>query len=71
MLQLLLFLVGEALLMVSYSPVISWVDCCNAFYIGLPLKCIWKLQVAENAMVQVVKCAPRMAHVAPLLCKLY
>lgn len=47
--QLRPFLDRDALRTVTHALVISRIDYCNAFYMGLPLKSIRKLQLVQNA----------------------
>ena len=69
--QLCPFLDQESLQTVTHALVISRIDYCNALYMGLPLKSIQKLQLAQNAAARAVLGAPRRAHITPLLCELH
>lgn len=58
-------------LSVVESLVIQRLDYCNVLYMGLPLKSIWRLQLAQSAVAQSISRTPRMAPVTPLLRKLH
>lgn len=57
--------------MVKHVILISRVDYYNVFYVGLPLKNIWKIKLVQNATSQAVTGVSYLAHVTPLLCKLH
>lgn len=40
----------EHLVAVTQDLVITWLDYCKAFYMGLPLKVTWKLYLVQNAV---------------------
>lgn len=46
---------------VTHALVISQLDYCNAFYLGILRKSIWKLHLVQYAMVQIVLKVLRMA----------
>lgn len=71
MIQLHPFLDQDFLCLVTQALVICRMDYRNVLYTGLPLKCIWKLQLVQSAAAWAVFGAPRMAHVTPLLHKLH
>lgn len=56
---------------VTQALVISCLDYCNALYLGLPLKCIQKLQLVQSAEARTVLGVHRMSRVTSLLHKLY
>ena len=53
--------------MVARALVTSCLDCCNLFYVGLPLKSIWKPQLIQNAAAKLLVGAGYRKHVTPLL----
>lgn len=65
--QLCPYLAHETLSIVTHVLVISWLDYCNTFYMGLFLKIIWKLQLVQNVAANTVLGAPRVVHTTPLL----
>lgn len=65
--QLRSYLDDEALCMVSHALVLSQLDYCNKFYMGLPLKNIQKLQLVQNAVAHTILGVPRAAHITSLL----
>lgn len=56
---------------ITHALLISPLDYCNALYVGLYLKSIQKLQLAQNAAVQAILSAIRRAHIMSLLCELH
>lgn len=55
----------------SQSLVTSLLDYCNALYIRLSLKSIWKLHLVQNAAAQTVTCVPHRTPATPLLHELH
>lgn len=62
-----MFLVHEVMHLITHGLVMSHLDYWNAFYIGLLLKGIWKIQNAAWTVLE----APRMVHKTALLCELF
>ncbi|XP_058024855.1 uncharacterized protein LOC131191095 [Ahaetulla prasina] len=69
--QLRPFLDRDSLCTVTHALVTSRLDCCNALYMGLPLKSTRKLQLVQNAAARRIEGAPRSSHVTPLLRRLH
>lgn len=61
----------NSLCSVTQALVVSCLDYCNALYLGLPLKCIQKLQLVQSAEARTLLGVHRMACVTSLLHKLY
>lgn len=61
----------EYLHSVTQGLVISQLDYCNAYYVGLTLKSVWKLQLIQKVATWEVLVAPTVAHVTPLFWKLH
>ena len=46
---------------------ISWIDYCNALFVGLPLKLTWRLQHIQNVMARLVVDVCKFDHTTLLL----
>lgn len=57
----------QALLTLSHALLTSKLDYCNAFYMDLPLNITQKFQLAQNAVMWVVRCTPGRAHLMYML----
>lgn len=53
----------KSLLTLVQALVISRVDYCNAFFMGLPLKAVWKLQQVQNAGASLVTDTMKFDHI--------
>ena len=51
----------------TQSVVISRLDYCNSVCLGLPMKSIHRLQLAQNAAARVIKRTTKRAHMTPVL----
>ena len=49
------------------ATVLSRLDYCNSLYIGLPLKSLYKLQLALNTAAQLISGTHRHSHITPVL----
>ena len=49
------------------ATVISRLDYCNSLYIGLPLKSLYKLQLALNTAARLISGTHRHSHITPVL----
>ena len=49
------------------ATVISRLDYCNGLYIGLPLKSLYKLQLALNTAARLISGPHRHSHITPVL----
>ena len=61
------YLTDNAVKTLTQSIVISRLDYCNSVCIGLPMKSIHRLQLAQNAAARVVKRTPKREHMTPVL----
>ena len=48
------YLDERSLMTVSHALVNTRLDYCNALYVGLPLKIVWRLQLVQNRIVRLV-----------------
>lgn len=69
--QLRHFLNKNELNMVTSALVMSLLDYCSTFYMGLHLKTTWKLQLCQNATAQTLIEITRYHHVTPDVQKLW
>ena len=60
-----------ALTTLVHALVISRLDHCNVLYVGLPLKLMWKLQVAQNAAARLLTGVRKHHNISPILAKLH
>ena len=61
------YLTDNAVKTLTQSVVISRLDYCNSVCIGLPMKSIHRLQLAQNAAARVIKRTPKREHMTPVL----
>ena len=61
------YLTDNAVKTLTQAIVISRLDYCNSVCIGLPMKSIHRLQLAQNAAARVVKRPPKREHMTPVL----
>ena len=61
------YLTDNAVKTLTQSVVISRLDYCNSECIGLPIKSIHRLQLAQNATARVVKKTPKREHMTTVL----
>ena len=61
------YLTDKAVKTLTQSIVISRLDYCNSVCIGLPMKSIHRLLLAQNAAARVVKRTPKREHMTPVL----
>ena len=61
------YLTENAVKTLTQSVVISRLDYCNSVCIGLPMKSIHRLQLAQNAAARVIKRTPKRGHMTPVL----
>lgn len=54
-----------------HGLVLSRIDYCNALYVGLPRKLIYKLQKVQNAAAKLIFLQGRREHATPLLIQLH
>uniref|UniRef100_R4GD80 Reverse transcriptase domain-containing protein n=1 Tax=Anolis carolinensis TaxID=28377 RepID=R4GD80_ANOCA len=71
MCQLCPFLGRSDLAMVVHALVTSRLDYCNAFYVGLPLKTVWKLQLVQHAAAKLITGMTYRERTTPLLSQLH
>uniref|UniRef100_A0A8C6X1D0 Reverse transcriptase domain-containing protein n=1 Tax=Naja naja TaxID=35670 RepID=A0A8C6X1D0_NAJNA len=69
--QLRPYLDRDALRTVTHAFVTSWIDYCNALYMGLPLRTMRRLQLVQNAAARAVMGMSRYSHITPLLRELH
>ncbi|XP_061477973.1 uncharacterized protein LOC133382302 [Rhineura floridana] len=69
--QLRPYLSREDLTSVVHALVTSRLDYCNALYVGLPLKTVWKLQLVQNAAARLLTRTKRSDHITPVLAHLH
>ena len=65
------YLTDNAVKTLAQSVVISRLDYCNSVCIGLPMKSIHRLQLAQNAAARVIKRTPKREHMTHLFCVTY
>ena len=51
--------------------VISRLDHCNALYVGLPLRLMWKLQMVQNAVARLLSGMRKHKHISSTLAALH
>ena len=61
------YLTDNAVKTLTRSVVISRLDYCNSVCVGLPMKSIHRLQLAQNAAARVIKRTPKREHMTPVL----
>ena len=61
------YLTDNAVKTLTQSVVISRLDYCNSVCIGLPMKSIHRLHLAQNAAARVIKRTPKREHMTPVL----
>ena len=61
------YLTDNAVKTLTQSVVISRLNYCNSVCIGLPMKSIHRLQLAQNAAPRVIKRTPKREHMTPVL----
>ncbi|KAF7252275.1 Succinate dehydrogenase assembly factor 3, mitochondrial [Varanus komodoensis] len=69
--QLRPYLENDCLATVTHALVTSRLDFCNAFYVGLPLKMVWILQLVQNNAVRLLTGTGRYVHMTPVLRQLH
>ncbi|XP_053111605.1 uncharacterized protein LOC128327198 [Hemicordylus capensis] len=69
--QLCPFLEEDDLKTVVHQLVISWLDYCNALYVGLPLYVVRKLQLVQHAAARLVSGSTQRDHIIPVLQQLH
>ena len=69
--QLCPYLDGGALTTLVHALVTSRLDHCNALYMGLPLRLMWKLQMVQNEAARLLSRARKFQHISPILAALY
>ena len=57
--------------MLAHALVVSRSDYCNALYMGLPLRLMWKLQMVQNAAARLLTEVKRYQHISPTLAVLH
>ena len=61
------YLTDNAVKTLTQSVAISRLDYCNSVCVGLPMKSIHRLQLAQNAAARVIKRTPKREHMTPVL----
>lgn len=61
------FLGHRNLVSITNALATSRLDYCNLLYTGLPLEMIWKLQLMQNAVAQVLRGSSKVKHITPIL----
>ena len=51
--------------------VTSRLDYCNALYVGLPLRLMWKLQMVQNVAARLLSGVRKYHHISPMLATLH
>ena len=69
--QLQPYLGERSLMTVTHALVTSCIDYCNAFYVGLPLKTVRRLQLVQNRTARLVSGGVAREHIKPILFKLH
>ncbi|KAF7243701.1 Pleckstrin-likey domain-containing family M member 3 [Varanus komodoensis] len=69
--QLHPYLDKHCLAMVIHALVTSWLDYCNALYMGLPLKMVQILQLVQNKTVRLLMGTSRYSCITPVLYQLH
>ena len=61
------YLTKDATKLLIKSTVLTSLDYCNSFYVGLPQTSTHKLQLAKNAAARVISLTPRHQHITPIM----
>ncbi|XP_078241606.1 uncharacterized protein LOC140704410 [Pogona vitticeps] len=69
--QLRPYLDEQNLAAVTHALVTTRLDYCNALYVGLPLKTVRRLQLAQNRAARLVSGAAARTHITPVLKNLH
>ncbi|KAF7246016.1 Potassium voltage-gated channel subfamily KQT member 4 [Varanus komodoensis] len=69
--QLHLYLDEHCLTMVTHALVTSWLDYCNAIYVGLALKTVRILHLVQNRAARLLSGAGHYARITPVLYQLH
>ena len=54
-----------------HGLVILRLDHCNALYVGLPLRLMWKLQMVQNVVARLLSGVRKHQHITPILAALH
>ena len=65
------YLDGGSLTILVHAFVILRLDYCNALYVGLPLRLMWKLQMVQNVAARLLSGMRRHQHISPILAALH
>ncbi|KAF7249257.1 Testican-1 [Varanus komodoensis] len=65
------YLEEECLATVTHALVTSWLDFCNALYVGLPLKTVRILQMVQNIAARLLMGTGRYSHITQVLYQLH
>ena len=65
--QLHLYLDTKSLTTLVYALLVLRIDYCNALYMGLPMRLLWKLQQVQSTAARLLSGVKKHQHISPTL----
>ena len=62
---------GGVITTLVHALVVSRLDYCNVFYMGLPLRLMWKFQMGQNVAARLLTGMRKHQHISPTLAALH